>query len=179
MKKVAIFLLILVFLFAPKKTFAHFLLTDGTIGAVLHIDPDDDPIAGGQASFFFDFKDKSNKFTLNQCTCQFTLLENGKEITSQPLISVPNTTTTANASFTFPKQDIYKVKVTGQPLAKGEFAPFTLTYALRVTRTISTLPPTENFFSKHLVQIVGIGFIALFLIFASIKQSIIYRSKKK
>lgn len=41
----------------PQTASAHVLQTDGSIGAVLHVDPDDNPIIGEKATFFFDLKD--------------------------------------------------------------------------------------------------------------------------
>jgi hypothetical protein len=43
---------------------AHVLLSNNTVGGVLHIDPEDDPIAGQPAKFYIELKDKQNQFTL-------------------------------------------------------------------------------------------------------------------
>ena len=42
----------------PQNAFAHVLISDSTnsIGAVLHIAPDDDPVAGEQARLYFDIQ---------------------------------------------------------------------------------------------------------------------------
>lgn len=58
------FLIFAVFLILPTIASAHVLKTDGSIGAVVHIDPDDDPIIGKSANFFLEFKDTKNKFQL-------------------------------------------------------------------------------------------------------------------
>src|SRR5437773_8843060 len=73
------------FLLFPSVVNAHFLKIDGSIGAVLHVDPDDDPIAGEQASFFLSFKDKQHKFSPQNCTCTFSIQEQNQTIYSQPL----------------------------------------------------------------------------------------------
>lgn len=45
-----------------QKAYAHVLVSDesNTVGAVLHITPDDDPIAGESAHIFFDVQDKNS-----------------------------------------------------------------------------------------------------------------------
>lgn len=49
-------LLFVIFGVASEKAAAHVLLMDetGTVGAVLHISPDDDPVAGERTGFFLD-----------------------------------------------------------------------------------------------------------------------------
>lgn len=115
---------------------AHILADDGNIGAILHIDPDDDPIAGQQAGFFFEFKDKQNKFDPTHCDCTFQITENSKTISSQPLFANSQTPSLDNASvfFTFPERNVYLVQVVGKPYTAGEFKPFTLTWNIRVDR---------------------------------------------
>src|SRR5437667_6752587 len=97
----------------PKSVFAHFLAFDHTIGAVLHIDPNDDPIAGEQTSFFFEFKDKENKFTPQNCDCTFLIVKNGQTIYSQPLFANNQNPRLTNASvlYTLPQKDVYEIKV--------------------------------------------------------------------
>src|SRR5689334_16513316 len=72
-------------LFLPQKVSAHILKYDGSIGAVLHVNPDDDPIAGETTGFFFEFKDKKNKFLPENCDCLVRVTKEGSEIYSQDL----------------------------------------------------------------------------------------------
>ncbi len=106
---------------------AHILATDGSIGAVLHIDPEDDPIAGESATLYFEFKDKNGQFKPEDCTCITLILENGKEVARQNLVN-------NSISYAFPQKDVYQVKVTGLPDGNGSFQPFTLSYDIRVAR---------------------------------------------
>src|SRR5471030_211139 len=106
MKK--IILLLFVFLgfglFYTPLSYAHFLETDKNIGAVLHADPNDSPIAGSQTAFFFEFKDKQGKFQPNNCDCTFSILENGNEVFSQPIFQTKQTSNPFAVSvyYTFP-----------------------------------------------------------------------------
>ena len=74
-----IIFIFLLFLICTVNVQAHILKTDGSIGAVLHIDPDDDPIARQSSYFFFEFKDKQNIFKLENCDCKITIFEQGKQ----------------------------------------------------------------------------------------------------
>lgn len=134
-------------IFLVKPVSAHVLQSNGSVGAVLHIDPADDPIVGEQAAFFFEFKDKKNTFNPANCVCTFSILENGKEIFSQPLFqdNADPSVTNASVFYTFAARDVYQVKVSGKPLMeKKAFEPFTLTYDIRVSRESSGSAPTSS-----------------------------------
>jgi hypothetical protein len=155
----------------PSQASAHILSTDGNIGAVIHIDPDDDPIAGEQTGFFFEFKDKQNKFNPQQCECRFTILEGGKELYAQPLFrdNTSPSLTSASVSYTFPIKDVYKIQVTGKPTSPDAFQPFTLTYDIRVERESDNKTPTEQtWLSTHVHHIRTTGIIAFFVIILGI-----------
>lgn len=164
--------------FSAEKVYAHVLQSNGSVGAVLHIDPEDDPIVGQQASFFFEFKDKQNKFNPENCTCIFSILENGKEIFSQPLFQSNTDLNSTNTSvfYTFAKRDVYQVKISGKPfMEKKAFDPFTLTYDIRVSRESegnNSQSNTRNWLSAHMLHIaifVG-GLILLIGIFGMQKK---------
>ena len=107
-KSMKIFFLLLVIVFISLKSvspvYAHFLATDRNIGAILHVDPNDQPVAGSQASFFFQFLDKQNKFDPQHCDCTFEINENGKTVYSQSLFKSNSNPSLSNASafYTFP-----------------------------------------------------------------------------
>jgi len=135
MKKIISLLLLFVLFYSPSTIFAHILVTDNLIGAVIHIDPDDDPIAKKESTFFFDFKDKSDKLDLSECNCEFQVFENGNKIYSQPLTPLEENGS-ATATYTFPKKGVYMVKVVGTSV-NSSFDPFTLSYDVRVSRSVS------------------------------------------
>ncbi|HVZ58927.1 MAG TPA: hypothetical protein VG935_04215 [Patescibacteria group bacterium] len=129
-----------------NQALAHVLITDGTIGAVIHIDPEDDPIVGQVASFFFDFKDKTGRFDPKICNCTFKILEAGKEIYSQDLFQNSSQPSLSNASvfYTFPRRDVYTVEVIGHPQTPHAFQDFTLKDDIRVSRTASIPSPAQS-----------------------------------
>ncbi len=153
-KQIVIVLSLLVsFLQFAQPVSAHILQTDKNIGAVLHIDPDDDPIVGEQSSFFFSIKDKQNKFSFANCSCTVTVKETGKII---------NQTTISDQTFlyTFPKKDVFQVILTGQP-TNNSFQPFSLTYDIRVERETKNQSVTTNT-ASHITHLFVGGMILLF-----------------
>ena len=138
--------LVILILGATQYVQAHVLKVDRSIGAVLHIDPDDDPIVGEPAYFFFEFKDKKNVFKPEFCDCTVSIIKDGISVYSQPLFQDNPTADTNNASFAyiFPEKNIYQVKVEGNPNKPKAFQPFSLTFDIRVARTSDTTGSTPT-----------------------------------
>lgn len=114
------------------QSYAHVLQTSGSIGAVLHIDPDDDPIIGQPSYFFFEIKDTTNRFSHLDCICRVSVLAAGKEVNSQSLFQ--GTSGDPAFHFTFPEKNLYTIQLTGRPIAPASFNSFKFSYDLRVTR---------------------------------------------
>ncbi|HZE86836.1 MAG TPA: hypothetical protein VE090_01380 [Methylomirabilota bacterium] len=153
--------LLFCFLFFPPYADAHILASDKNIGALLHIDPDDTPVAGQQSGFFFDFKDKQNKFSSQDCDCTFLIVENGQTIYSQPLFQ-------KSVFYTFPKIDVYQIKIIGKPKTPNAFQPFTLSWDWRVDQGTNQHSgiATANFFATFGVYIIVFAlFPLIFLIY--------------
>lgn len=178
-KKILTFFLILFFLLlivGPFNTpvYAHILLTDGSIGAVVHISPDDDPIVGENADFFFEFKDKDNKFQPQNCDCQYEIKNGDNIIASGDLFASATNPSLENASFSlvFPEKGIYHLSVIGKPKNSGDFNQFNLTDSIRIERTSESKSTNneENFFTSHYLHffVFGAG-IGIFLILLSFK----------
>lgn len=179
-----IIVLTCILLISVKPVQAHFLETDKNIGAVLHVDPNDEPIAGSLASFFFEFKDKENKFKPENCDCTFEIDENGNNIYSQPLFQNSQNPSLTNASvfYTFPQRDVYQVKVVGKPTTDDAFQPFTLTWNFRVdqqanpTGQSASEQNNTNFISTYLIHFLAIGIFLIFFIIYYVQK--ILKSKK-
>ena len=130
MKKILLSFILLLLCAAPVS--AHQLEHDGSIGAVMHIDPDDSPIVGQPANFFFDITDRDNHFTMSNCACTVTIQENGKSLYSTALTSASLSST--SFSYSFPQRDVYNIIFEGVPITTNGFQPFSLHYAVRVSR---------------------------------------------
>ena len=139
MKKVLIGVVfsVFLFLFLPQMASAHFPAKDGEINAILHVDPNDSPIPGEQANLYFliDYGSLKKIFYLNQCNCVVTITQEGKQIFRQQLIDKNNPNRSiwgANVPFVFPERDVYHITLSGKPLPKYSFQPFTVSWNFRV-----------------------------------------------
>lgn len=169
MKLLQLFLALLIFspcLFVtPIK--AHILKTDGSIGVTLHINPDDDPIINEEATFYFEIKDKENKFKPENCTCTVTISNREKVIAIEPLFksSSSNAINSPAFSFIFPKKDIYTVLLEGKPKEMNSFQDFNLKFNFRVERESGT--KKKGFISsEHTFHYIAFGSVPI--IFGSI-----------
>jgi hypothetical protein len=115
----------------PAITSAHVLKIDGTIGAVLHINPDDGPTTGTPTDYVLSFSDDTGRFSLSKCNCSVTVLENGRAIATKPLAASSNRV--SENRYTFIKPAVYTLRFSGAPKTPGEFQAFTLAYEVRVT----------------------------------------------
>lgn len=163
LKKFALVGLLAVAVLLPSYASAHVLQSDRSIGAVMHVDPDDDPEAGKPATFFFDIKDKTNRFTLSACDCSVQVLQNGSELTKNALGSASSGLTVPAFSFTFPVRGIYSLRVHGSPKTPGAFDEFTLTYPIRVDRGGTTSAAAVES-PGHLVHYIIFGGAFAFLL---------------
>jgi hypothetical protein len=146
----------------PASASAHVLKTDGSIGAVLHIDPEDNPSVGEPASFFFEFKDRQGKFLLDKCDCTVAILRDGTTVFSTKLGSSPI------VSYTFPEQGEYVIEAAGMPRIEGDFQPFTLRYGLQVDKESVAAGAISPATSNHTLHYIlfggafGVFFLLLF-----------------
>jgi hypothetical protein len=137
--------------------FAHVLKTDGTIGAVLHIDPEDDPIAGQDASIFFEFKDTKNQFKVENCNFNVVITEDGQELSRQQLAD-----SSSHIIYSFPHKGIYTVTVSGVP-NNGSFQQFSLSYDVRVAREGTSTNTSPNHLPWITAGVLALGLpLALF-----------------
>ena len=148
---------LLIALDIPAVASAHVLKVDGDIGAVLHINPDDNPTIGGSTDYIMTFDDDSGRFSLPNCDCNVSIIEGGKIIATKPLV-ISNSEESEN-HYTFLKPDVYTMRFTGTPKQPGAFQAFTLNYEVRVTNGKT---PQQNFPILLWVGMgMGIGLILL------------------
>lgn len=179
--KTKFLLTITVFLIAVsiKPVSGHVLEADQTVGAVMHISPDDSPSAGEKSDLFFEFKDKEGKFKPAECTCIVSILKDEKEIYSQPLFSGNPEPGLENPGFSyiFPEEGAYEVKVSGKPLTEDAFNSFEIEYGVTVGKAVEVKKAEapaaikkDNWFLAHIVHLTGGILLGGFLIFALIAQ---------
>jgi len=115
---------------------AHVLKVDGTIGAILHINPDDSPVSGSPTSYSILFKDTTNKLDLENCGCHVEITQNNTIVSMSTLHIVDSSD--ATGVYTFPSPE-------------SAFQSFKLTYLLRV------LPPSGSGSTQPFPLSLGIG----------------------
>lgn len=100
----------------PASVHAHVLISDDTkkVGAVLHLTPDDDPIAGEPSELFFDIQ--SNE--VSQQTHSFTLKVVAGD-GGEAFVPIQVAGSTVSARFAFPSQGAYTISLHAEPLAIG------------------------------------------------------------
>lgn len=149
--------------------YAHILLTDGSIGAVVHINPEDDPIIGENADFFFEFKDKENKFSPQNCDCQYQISLGDKQIAQGDLFGSNTNASLDQASFSviFPEKGLYTIIISGKPKSPNSFTEFNLKDSVRIERTsgaLSNKAVGSDFLTDHNLHylVFGVG-VVIFL----------------
>jgi hypothetical protein len=166
MKRFTKHLLALFFLFfflGATPAFAHVILSSGSINALLHINPDDKPVAGQNSELLFVIKDKQNKFSLSDCACGVEISQNGTVKESGELKPTGNNQD-GSYPYVFPEKAVYQIKLVGKPIEENTFQPFTLNFDIRVEHDTNDRinPLTQPLIIVCLVVIVAVFCIILF-----------------
>lgn len=130
----ALFAVLMGSLFLASPISAHQLKRDGDVGALMHIEPTDNPQAGVPATVWFALVKKGGqKIPLKECTCTLTV-ENGPQRLFSPQL-IPGTAGEAkgspSAQVNFPKKGNYLLVLSG---TGKQFKPFTLRWKVRISR---------------------------------------------
>lgn len=122
-----------IYILSPEHAYAHILKTDGTIGGVVHIQPDDDPVVGQPSEVYVELKDTSGAFNASICDCRVLIRNRTEELYTQvlPILEAAAGTLSSSFTYTFPSTDIYSLTITGKA-QNGEFEDFSLSYEFRV-----------------------------------------------
>lgn len=140
MSKLRIFLVLVAVVFCLRAVpaQAHVLITDntGTIGAILHITPDDDPIAGEPSSLFFDIQ--SDAFSKHAHSVVLQITDDKGHTVDVPAQLIGSS---VSANYIFPQQGVYKIVLSAHAHAETgshEAAhAHTFTHTQRVARGLA------------------------------------------
>jgi len=165
---------------SPEVTLAHILTTDDAVGAVIHIEPKDDPIANAKSTIIIDLKDKNGHFKYTNCTCNISISTNGKNIFSQVL---SRTNSTKTVDFIFPEIGSYKINISGTPDNNESFKAFNLNHLVEISKSnkIDKLQESNSnsdlknksttiWVSTHTVHLVGAFFLLGVILYSIIKE---------
>ncbi len=128
-------------LWTTSPVAAHVLKTDTGISAVLHIPPEDNPVAAQPTNLVFAFGTQQSSFDLRDCRCQVRVEKEGKPIQSTSLISTFRSN--AAATVRFPTIGVYTIYLDGESRSK-RFQSFHLAYVQRVETSANGPAQLDN-----------------------------------
>ena len=147
-------------IFAPSSASAHVLKTDNQIGAVLHLEPDDDPDSGTPVTYQLVFNDTSGRLDLRDCVCTMTLKNSTGTVNSETLKA--DRKLDSRNTVTFPEADVYTLIVRGDPRRAGSFQSFRLSYTVRVSDGDVQFQPVPVLLWTGLGGAVALALLAAF-----------------
>jgi hypothetical protein len=138
MMKYALLLAFMLLGFSSASIYSHELAADKNVGALMHIEPNDDPKVDVSSKVWFDLVKKGGqKISLDECDCIFSVY---KGTTRTPVVTPTLTESTAeetksvlSAQVTFPERGAYRLVLSGKPKGKKIFNPFTLRWTVRAS----------------------------------------------
>lgn len=171
MKKIFVLSFILALILSPiSHVSAHVLITDQTKtkGAILHIIPDDDPVAGEEAEFYFDMQNQKSE-SIDSVELTVSDSEGNRSI-----IETEISGTLVTAKYVFPTQGVYELAFNVR--TNGE--TFIFSESQRVSRSvISTATDKQSHEWAEILLIVCIvGFAVLGIIILNRRKEIAKQS---
>ena len=151
---------------------AHELESDTTIGAVLHIQPNDSPVVGEETTYRLAFTDTANKLDLNACDCSVEIKFEGNTIETRALTASSKLESTD--TYIFKEAGLYTLIATGKPKALDTFGEFTLTYPIRVTS-----PKQIQTQAFPIALAVGFGLLIIILLLVAVRADRMLGTPKK
>jgi len=131
-----IILALVAILVKPQGAAAHFPASSGSIEAVLHIEPDDNPAPGQPETIYFIFSDSAGRFKLADCICNLAISSQNKLLYYAPLqpppAGQPTVYSTAGIPFSY-EPGLYDYKINARPRVAATFQAFSLSWSLPVS----------------------------------------------
>lgn len=158
--------------FAVNATaYAHVLINDTTDkkAAILHINPDDDPIAGQSSTIYFDIQD-----TLRQQLVSAHLTVTNNNDNASKVIQTTTNGSLTTANYTFPVQGIYTLNF----LVQTKNQRYTFQQTQLVSRGVSaaTVKKAHHQWAESLLFASALSFVILAIIAFNRRKSILGQS---
>lgn len=116
--------------------FAHDLEKDKNVGALFHIEPDDQPKAGVPVEGWFEIRKKGgNSVKAQDCSCSVRIYSGKPKPTTKPISEYTlSGGERVAAKLMFPSPGPYTVRLVGSPKKGGKvaFSPFQINWPVRV-----------------------------------------------
>jgi hypothetical protein len=131
------FALFSLFALLTAPAYAHDLEKDKNVGALFHIEPDDQPKAGVPVEGWFEIRKKGgDSITAQDCSCSVKLYSGKPNSKAKPIGEYTlSGKERVMAKLMFPSPGPYTVRLVGQPKkgSKVTFAPFQINWPVRAT----------------------------------------------
>lgn len=127
---------------------AHQVQTGGSVGATLHLEPNDTPRAQEDTLIWLALTQRGGRvIPLEDCYCTLRIYQ-GNTMLAQPYlqpISAEGYQDIPSATFVFPAVGTYTLVLEGRPQNEAEFDPFELAYTVTVAAAAPVTPePTTT-----------------------------------
>ncbi|MEO5646139.1 MAG: hypothetical protein ABIQ91_01545 [Candidatus Paceibacterota bacterium] len=135
------------YLTLPMVASAHTLAIEGELGATLHIDPADEPVAGSPSTMYFDFKNSKREFSAAEYSFVLSITQNDSVIATGTLFENGAIGATASYAHTFAQPGEYEVQVVATPKDGDEASTFNF------DTHVSSAAPAKN---KSIFAFLGV-----------------------
>src|SRR3989344_3512751 len=144
MKKFLIFLALFLFVY-PVNLSAHVVKSENKIGALMHIEPGDQPFSGEPSTIILEFKDTEGLFSLESCLCNLAIYSGEEKLSENSLTFLSDSDKlVSGTNFVFPKSGSYKIKVTGEPKDESSHESFEFSYDVSVSQKAQSPEPSAT-----------------------------------
>lgn len=132
-----LFVALLVLTTNPSASHAHEVSASDTVEALIHISPNDEPVALQISRIQIEVTDTSKHFDFANCDCTLTVTKENTAIAELPLVG---TGTTLDTSYTFADEGEYHLLLSGRHKATASktFNNFDLSYNYSVKPVIAS-----------------------------------------
>lgn len=124
-------LALLVIVGLPQSAWAHELQQNNGVSAVLHIVPDDNPVAAEDTYLEFEFSSQNAGFDLATCQCTVSFQAAPNQLQTAKIFNHDNSPVSGHAVINFPQAGVYTLQVQGYTSA-ALTEHFKLSYIERV-----------------------------------------------
>lgn len=158
-------------LLLPGSAAAHVFFADqtGEHGVIMHLQPDDDPIAGQSTTMYFDIKST----VIDTDTYNFNVYIIDQADTKRLAVNTITGPHSFSSVYTFPVQAAYMIRLEATPVGQAE-ASFVFLQPQRVTRGTakSALDEPRHAWAEFSLIAAGCGTVVLILVVVSRRRAI-------
>ncbi len=156
---------------AIPKSYAHVHERSGDISALIHISPDDKPIANEEAVIHLGIQDNNENIYVPNCSCIVTIIKDGEEVLKYKIVEnfgEDATLYNAYVPLKFPSEGAYDIILSGTVHDNDEHKEFSLNFATYVEerqKPVEEVQKTQDSFPIILAGcILAVILIILFYI---------------